>query len=285
MVTLKRVYVFATCIISGIAGLFTIISLATEEWIVTDSAIWIGDPDVPNKIKYGLFEGTFTKRLPTTITLQISMTCLMKENVCAVLCAGSSDARYELLRRINDGTETSPDDDINCPAVSLVNSVPRRFSTRLHNNSTDTKKFINCGVWVSTIFFLVLSLFFGLISSAMSMYNVVTNPVQVFLSITGLYIYNGIAMGCCLMAMVLWGIMHIIITYHNIAIRPTLLGMMTSDKRASLGYSYWINIISVAFYFGSICILYTRQMILSKDPGYKIEKQVENASPDGLYLY
>ncbi|KAG5864077.1 hypothetical protein JTB14_005899 [Gonioctena quinquepunctata] len=285
MTTSKRLLVFVSCGLSGIAALFSIISLATEEWVVTDSAMWVAQlDDSPNTIKYGLFEGTFRQKLPTDLTLQITMTCRVGDNVCAVLCAGNSAGRYNLLKQLYNNDVNATQDDSNCPAVRRVFRYKNREPSARTDQSSEKKKFINCGVWVSTILFLVVSLVFGLLASALSMYNIVSSPVQVYLSLLGIYVYNGIAMGCSILAMVLWGVMFIITTYHDIAIYHTLVGRMTSDKRASLGYSYWINIISVVFYCGSLVVFYIRQFLLSKDPKHKIV-EIESTAEPGIYLY
>lgn len=59
MATIKRLFVFSTSFLSGIATLFIIISLSTEQWIVSDKtevAQTITSGFVT--IKYGLFQGT-----------------------------------------------------------------------------------------------------------------------------------------------------------------------------------------------------------------------------------
>lgn len=72
MATVKRLFVFSTSILSGIATLFIIISLSTEQWIVCKKAeyidLFVGDFA---SIQYGLFQGTInTKRLsPRTLVL------------------------------------------------------------------------------------------------------------------------------------------------------------------------------------------------------------------------
>lgn len=74
MANLKKLYVFATSFISGVGVLFTIVSLATEEWVVTDSAKYV-DTTVstsPHVIKYGLFQGTHKMEYPSTQTLQLT---------------------------------------------------------------------------------------------------------------------------------------------------------------------------------------------------------------------
>ncbi|CAH1155881.1 unnamed protein product [Phaedon cochleariae] len=284
MATTKRIYVFATCILSGIAALFTIISLATEQWVVSDSIQLVeGTNDQMsqrNRVRYGLFQGTYFQTTPSTFTFQLSMTCSLKENICAVLCTGDS----EILSALYQGQNGSQSDPmLKCPVIHRVSTYRNRPIT-YSKESMASRTFINCGVWVSTIIFLVLSLAFGVLSSALALFNTVNNPVQVFLSIQGLYIYNAMALCGSVIALASWGIMHPFITYHNVAIYYTITGQMSSDKVAYLGYSYWINIIPIVFYCGSITVLYIRQYLLSKDPGHKIVEREDNADPV-IYLY
>lgn len=73
MATIKRLFVFSTSFISGIATLFIIISLSTEQWIVSDT-ITFKEPTFGKfvTVKYGLFQGIIYKTHPTAITLVLS---------------------------------------------------------------------------------------------------------------------------------------------------------------------------------------------------------------------
>jgi len=219
------------------------------------------------------------------LTNPITMTCLAKENVCAYLCAKSTEARYTLLKDLyNNRTGLN---QIDCPTISLntrYNRVrPVAFAPRLGNSSSG-KKFINCGVWVCTILFLTLSILFGVLSSCLSMYNTVSNPIQVYFSLYGVYLYNAIALFCVIMAMLFWGVLYNKSIYHDVAIFYTLYGQMTSDKVAQLGYSYWLNLAPMVLYISSICVLYMRQYLISKDPGRKIVERDDDGDPR-IYLY
>lgn len=90
-----------------------------------------------------------------------------------------------------------------------------------------------------TIIFLALALVFGAVSSGLAIYNTVSNPIEVYLSIYGLYIYNTVAMCSCVITLTLWGVAHLFTTYHDVAVFYTLAGYMKSDGEANLGYSFW----------------------------------------------
>ncbi|KAJ8945139.1 hypothetical protein NQ318_001604 [Aromia moschata] len=287
MATVHRLLVFSTCFMSGIAALFGVVSLATEEWITTTSAMWVTLPiTLPNTAKYGLFQGYYSQQGPLVLTIQITMTCLMKENVCALLCGKDTDARYTLLKELYNNNNTADQDNGNCPTVQRSTSYQynRESIWTYASEDSDDKQFINAGVWISTILFLVLSIALGMLSSALALWNTVSNPIEIYFSIFGLYIYNAAGLFCSTLVMLLWGIMHVLITFHNVGIFYTLTGQMTSDKRAYLGYSYWLNLIPIGCYIYSIAILYVRQYKLSKDPKHQIVQREDRADP-GIYLY
>lgn len=73
MATIKRLYVFSTSFLSGIATLFIIISLSTEQWVVSSKTELpiIGSISYVT-IKYGLFQGTIKYEYPSTRTLVLS---------------------------------------------------------------------------------------------------------------------------------------------------------------------------------------------------------------------
>lgn len=74
----------------------------------------------------------FSLEFPEVICAIIfSVTCLLKENVCALLCAKDDDERYALLRQLyNNDADASQDND-NCPVINRALSYNPRidFST------------------------------------------------------------------------------------------------------------------------------------------------------------
>lgn len=162
----------------------------------------------------------------------------MSNNVCALLCGNTADERmlelddlyYERHITFNTG----------CP------QVPRKFVPVLPSISKDpglyanfTHRFLNAGIWVSTIVFLAISATLGVLSCGLAVWNTVANPVNAYLNVFGLYIYNAIAGLSSLMAIILWGIQFGTSTVYNVGILETLTGAMTSEGLANLGFSYW----------------------------------------------
>lgn len=72
MATIKRLFVFATSILSGIATLFLIISLSTEQWIVCKRAEYLQVFHGYASVQYGLFQGTFQTDWPAPRILVLS---------------------------------------------------------------------------------------------------------------------------------------------------------------------------------------------------------------------
>lgn len=103
----------------------------------------------------------------------------------------------------------------------------------------DTYQFINAGVWLSTIIFLIVSAVFGLFAAGLSVWNTAANPVEAWFNIFGLYIYNGIACFSSLLVVLLWGGMFASTITNNVGILYTITGVMDSHGMAVLGYSYW----------------------------------------------
>nr|CAI5847040.1 unnamed protein product [Callosobruchus analis] len=239
MVKAKRRYLFGTGIVSGLAVTMVILCLSTEQWVVTDSAKWtISADESTSIIRYGLFQGIFQQTLSTNAILQISMTCLFKENICAMLCGPDTKT---LLQKLYDNDPNAAQDDGNCAAVrgtAVYHSKPMRPG--LFTGQNDNKKqFMNAGVWLSTILFLVIAIAFGSIATMLGFYNTVSNPVQWWFGIRGLYMYNSVAIGAIIIAMCLWGAMYNMIMLHDIGVFYTLKGQLDSDKKAFLGFSYW----------------------------------------------
>lgn len=87
--------------------------------------------------------------------------------------------------------------------------------------------------------FVCLSGLFGGISTAISIWNVVDNPIEVIFSFIGLYVYNTVASVASLSALVLWAIQYLATLQENVGILYTIMGQMNTDGLAGLGYSYW----------------------------------------------
>lgn len=290
MATINRVYIVLAFIFSGIAVIFNIVSLATEQWI-RGEATWVNATTDINYVYYGLFQGNYQRNAPFSTTYKLTATCSFQHNICAMLCGADSSATATLLDNLyNNNISTSYSMD-NCPTVLKFTYNYKSFENLPSSLRTDTvnyvtsKHFINAGVWLSTLLFLILAIVAGLVSTTLALYNTVDNPTEFFLSVKSLFIYNATGFGCTLLSMILWGTMYNLLIFHNVAIYDTIVGSITSDKTVFLGYSYWIGFISLTFYAASTAILYYREYLNERDPrNQKIGLDADSADAN-LYLY
>ncbi|KAH1009496.1 uncharacterized protein LOC109535235 [Dendroctonus ponderosae] len=288
MATVNRVYILIAFILSAIASIFNFVSIGTEEWI-TGSSVWLNGTGDVNYVHYGLFQGTYKRIVPFSTTYQLTMTCSFKNNICALLCELDAEEREAILDSLISNTYDPNYAYANCAGISKFTSGLRSFESTPVRANSDTyvtsKSFINAGVWLSTLLFVVLAALLGLWTSVLALINTVHNPYQYFLSVQSLFVYNGIAFVFTLLSMVLWGTMYNLLTFHNVSIYDTIVGSMSSDKTAYLGYSYWMGITSLAHYAGSIAILYYREYLNERDPKQqKVTLQTDAADPS-LFLF
>lgn len=79
----------------------------------------------------------------------------------------------------------------------------------------------------------------GVISAGLAVWNTAASPYRSYLSVFGLYIYNGVAFLSDLLAIILWGVMFSMDVKRNIPTYQTFNGEFTTENLARLGYSYW----------------------------------------------
>jgi hypothetical protein len=279
MAKTKREYILATCFLSGAAAIISFISLGTQEWVTAIAISEVDDNE--NTFKFGLFGGIFKQLSITKAVYELTTVCAFGHNVCALLCGNNMENNLE------DLYNNIPFNNSDLCSASAVSMEAPVFETTLlvrAYNEIDDMVFINAGVWVCTIFFLIISAVMGLLSAGLAIWNTATNPYQPYLSIFGLYVYNAIAFFSILSSVILWGAMFAKDLSRMIPSYKTYLEKFNTNGRASLGYSYWINLISICFYMVSICLLYIRNYLISKEPELKsvhIEDDVEPV----LYLY
>lgn len=103
--------------------------------------------------------------------------------------------------------------------------------------------FINSGMYIAATVFFITSTVFGLIATLLCLWNTTTNPINTYLSIFGIHIYNGITSITITLGIILWGVIYADTLAKNVCIQTTITGAMTSDGYANLGYSFWYYII------------------------------------------
>ncbi|KAI4460501.1 clarin [Holotrichia oblita] len=268
--------VFATFITSGLALVISIVAFGTDQWVRAGVNI---RANVDNRVNYGLFIGSYTRRTLGESEYQLTITCDFGENKCAMLC-GITEVRNFYLQLLFAGG--SGDGYAECSQRSSRTLTSTQPQTRA-DEDTMPDGFINSGVWLTTVLFLGISCMFGLVSTVLAIWNTVANPVETFLSITGLFIYNSIACGFSLTAMLLWGIHFAIVLTDSAGIYDTISLTGTSEGQASLGYSYWLVLVGLLGYIASVVILAVRQYLINKEPDTIVN--IEDKNDNTIILF
>ncbi|KAF2896540.1 hypothetical protein ILUMI_09637 [Ignelater luminosus] len=281
MVKTRNGFILATTFFSGIAVLLSITSIATEEWI-TAKGEFTGGNDPPSLINYGLFTGTFWQKYGLQAVFQISLTCVIEENACAYICEVNAESRRQQLEKLIRGEDVPF--NYNCPRVERINDrvYSLGFKTR---NTNEKREFLNAGLYVSTVVFLCISIIFGLISTILSFFNVVANPIEVYLSVPGLYISNAVAGVACIFTLCLWGILYGTMIVDNVGIYYTIRNQMSTKGWAQFGYSYWLLLPSCLLYPTSIITLYIRQYLIEQEPKIKIHTTSGEADVGEIMIF
>ncbi|KAF5303800.1 hypothetical protein FQR65_LT08136 [Abscondita terminalis] len=288
MVKTKREYVLASAFLSGIAVGLCLVSLGTTQWVVAEGK-FTNYTNETNEIDYGLFSGIYLQRLGAEQRFILYRneitTCLISENVCAYLCAPSSEARkaeIEILFKNEKPTFTcSP---IKTKAVrELEPEVHSTYSLTdvSKNDFADINdKFINAGLYISTIVFLALSVIFGFIAAVLAVWNTAGNPIEVVFSIYGIYVYNFIACISSMIAIILWGALFGSHIKNNVSFSHTITGDMTTSGTANLGFSYWLMLPSMVLYAAALIVLILRQHLINQEPVMNIHtKPLDDGGP------
>ncbi|XP_045474102.1 clarin-3-like [Harmonia axyridis] len=287
MVQFKRSWVLSTCFLSGAASIISFVSLFTQGWINFDGRFSSqGDSDnTLSTFNYGLFGGTYYQRYGSEIAVDITMTCAYSHNICALLCAKNSDMRSKLLDDLYDGTLTSWNVR-ECPQTTSLTVLREKEmkvrTARLIYDSKEERIFLNAYAYLFTVIFLIISCLLGVFSAGISVWNTASNPIEVYFNIFGLYIYNGVAFGSLLIAVMIWGIMFCSTLADHPGFILSIMGTLLTDG-VSLGWSYWINMASLLLYATSIGLLYFRSVLLSREPQLKVE--IEDNAPAGILLF
>ncbi|CAH0554400.1 unnamed protein product [Brassicogethes aeneus] len=281
MATTLKLYILATSLTSGLALALALLALGTDHWV--DATIHFdSDTDSDSSVNYGLFKGYENIRFGRTGTYEIYMTCLYDKNVCGMLCDADEEHRKNVLENFYINPDYSYSERENC--VSIKNELQVTNFWRFRSGVYKDRLFINAGAQMSTLIFLVLSCVFGAMAAALAVWNTIYNPIHVWMSVTGLFVYNGLACAFTIFYVTIWGIMYAVTLCRDIVTMDTLNKQATSEGRALLGYSYWINLASMLLYALSVGLLFTRQMLISRDPAVKLEKDMETRDAD-IYLF
>lgn len=206
--------------------------------------------------------------------------CKFDSNKCYYSCHQSETKRNEefdaLLNKRTYSEQCSP---------ITPKKTARVFDVQVYEGEETIGMFLSAGLWLTTVIFMSLSCILALISAFFSMINIIFNPYRMLTSIFGLYIWNGIAAGLVLLTMIFWLSLHLIFISNNIAITDTLgvEKIYSSDGLASLGFSFWILLVSIFCHIINIGLIYYRNYLLQIEPKKSVINM--NDSTNGVNFY
>lgn len=237
---------------------------------------------------YGLFAGRLSRYILSTLSQHdlggesvklfvdvnchslVSVLCDYGSNKCFYSCQQTSELRSDEFERLMN------DEDLaTCPE-----STSSRFNEQVNATTSSTvnmnqsraakyeKEFLSAGLWLTTVIFLAATIAFASLSALFSLINVWYNPVRFLLGVFGLYVWNGLAVSFCCLTMIFWVSQFSIFVSNNIGITDTLRSTAhyTSKDLASLGYSFWLLLVTIVCHLINIALVYYRNYLLQREP-------------------
>ncbi|CAL8126085.1 unnamed protein product [Orchesella dallaii] len=243
------------------------VALGTNQWFSTSTKTNDDVTGIEVKTSYGLFVGEKTKTNVGSST-KFSLKIVCQGSKCMFSCGKSSDARKEDIQNLIGGLDEADyricNDEYNPP----TRSRSANNTTRQAEGIERRRIFINFGLYLATIAFIALGMIFAIVAGVLALYNTYRTPIQPVLSVSGLYVWNGIAAASVLLAMIMWIIQLTTCLRKNAAISDTLSGSHNSDGVGSLGISFWCLILAIVFAVANIGVIRYRT--------WKIQKMEEN---------
>lgn len=165
----------------------------------------------------------------------------------------------------------------NCPeSTQKTTKSLSRFNEQVNATSSLSAKssaeyeseFLSAGLWLSTVIFMTLAISLAALSTFFAFLNICYNPAQDLVGVFGLYVWNGLAAVLCCLTMVFWISLHVLFISGNIAITDTLrrTAHYSSSNLASVGFSFWILLASIACHLISVALIYYRAVLLQRAP-------------------
>lgn len=194
-----------------------------------------------------------------------TVVCSFGINKCAYSCQTSDRRDDDFQRLLNDEVLE------NCPESSAkVSHFSEAANTTIQSKASAKyeKEFLSAGLWLSTVTFLYLTISLAAISALSSFSNIAFNPSNDFFGPLGISCANGFACASCLLTIIFWTSLYLIFISKNVAISDTLkvIGHYSSEDLASLGFSFWILMVSLVLHLVNIVMVYYRNYLLQREP-------------------
>lgn len=110
-------------------------------------------------------------------------------------------------------------------------------------------------LWISTILCCSLAIIAAFISSILCLFNIFLTPEESTNPIS-LYLWNSISAIFHFLAIILFALEYHVYIKHNVLTKDELESGWVSNKRAQLGWSYYLLISSLLFITLNICAIY-----------------------------
>uniref|UniRef100_A0A1B6LLL8 Uncharacterized protein n=1 Tax=Graphocephala atropunctata TaxID=36148 RepID=A0A1B6LLL8_9HEMI len=255
-------YILAVLFLSLCSYIIHIVSEMTESWVVAEAS-----SDVSYAfINYGLYKGTLLLS-DATISEEtiLIMTCLLYLDICALSCQESFSIRREEVLTLYDTGQVN----YTCNYIHLQYIHPVTIEGISNKTLEEVRSsFIPGVVWGCTVVCVVLSGLMSLVALALTAYNINHVPTSSWVSIHGLYFWFGASSLLTLFALTIWGVEFFIKLNQNIGTVGTITGILNSDGKAHLGYSYWCQVAVVALQSVCVALLYYRQTLFDTRPQF-----------------
>ncbi|XP_034936825.1 uncharacterized protein [Chelonus insularis] len=250
----QLILIKCSAVISLMSAIIVTTSLSSDYWITGNATAKNGSVEGKSLINYGLFKGFLQKRFfESPWEYNIYLTCIWDRNVCIWSCQNNEGLRKKEVIQLLNNEETSP--------CTILRSI-RSSSTTPLNETIDnsTKQFLNSGMFLTSIIFVVLTMISLYMSSILALVNCYISPVITMLNINGIMISSGLAFVFNFIGLIIFGYNYHNWIKENIGIVDTIVGYYESS--ADLGYSYWIYLFTCILSPIPIVLLHARNMIL-----------------------
>lgn len=140
------------------------------------------------------------------------------------------------------------------------------FQFLLAKADDPSSQYIPAGLWLCVVLFLVVGIVFTTTAAAFALLNLNFSPVEPIFNIFGLYIWNGAAATCALLALSLWGGLFDNYLRYNVAITDTLRKELTfsSTGLANIGFSFYMLLVACILNFINFMLLLVRNYTIRR---------------------
>ncbi|XP_053619911.1 uncharacterized protein LOC128680647 [Plodia interpunctella] len=268
MAQTRRGYIFSAFLLSVLCLLLTVLSIASNSWIVSSAVV---DGQVQDSsIRYGLFRGLFDDRaFATPVTSTLYMTCLPGKDACAMSCKTNREARKQEVAALADGFTPNP----TCTSVTTVDTT----------NPLQKPPVISFIFYLFVVLTLCLQLVFAAVSALLTIINATKNPTEPIFGLPGCRLANIVCSILGVIVLLMFGIYWATSGLQD-HLAFSFIALDFYQPNPGLGYSYWLLIAAVVSSTGSVGLIQLRSYLLERDPPPPTLK-MDNHSDGTIFLY